>query len=104
MRLPWGPICALLAAAQGGHAEVPLTLLREHGADVEANSMPGETPLMSAAAGGHTEAVNLLCEHGARWPCCEFCCEFHATLCSDQAPEIRHRCAEHRGNATFSRI
>ena len=37
-------------------------------------------------------------------PCCEFCCESHATSHPDRPPEIQHRCPKHRVNTTLCRI
>ncbi len=36
--------------------------------------------------------------------CCEFCCEFRTTSGPPHDSQIRHRCPEHRVNATFCRI
>ena len=54
----------LAAAALMGHTEI-VTLLLEHGADVNARSRDDGTALHAAAFLGHTETVKLLLEKGA---------------------------------------
>ena len=52
------------AAAMEGHAEI-LSLLLEHGADVDPRSRNGHTPLHCASKKGHLEAGQCLLDHGA---------------------------------------
>ena len=42
-----------------------IDVLRRHGADVNAAARCGRTPLNTAAAGGHTEAIKILIKAGA---------------------------------------
>ena len=55
---------ALLHAANEGYAEKVRTLL-EAGASVDAADVDGWTPLMIAAAAGHTVTVHVLVDAGA---------------------------------------
>ncbi len=58
-------ITALHAAVQKeGHLDVVVALL-EHGADVDVLTAKGNTPLMYAAAGGHTECAEVLLDYSA---------------------------------------
>ena len=59
-----GSTC-LMAAARYGHLDI-CRLLIDKGADIQAKSNGGWTPLHSAAGqGGHIEIVRLLCDRGA---------------------------------------
>jgi hypothetical protein len=59
-----GSTC-LMAAARYGHLDI-CRLLIDKGADIQAKSSGGWTPLHSAAGqGGHIEIVRLLCDRGA---------------------------------------
>lgn len=58
----WTP---LWKAAEDGDAQILRTLLDLGGANTEARSEHGRTPLFAAAAKGHTAAVELLISHGA---------------------------------------
>ena len=51
-------------ASSSGHLEI-VKLLLSHGADVNAQSSSGNTPLMYACASGHAEVVRSLLEAGA---------------------------------------
>ena len=53
-----------LQASSSGHLEI-VKLLLSHGADVNAQSSSGNTPLMYACASGHAEVVRSLLEAGA---------------------------------------
>jgi uncharacterized protein len=57
---------ALHEAAANGEAMVVIYLL-SRGADLNAESRQGVTPLMCAAAWGHVEVTKLLLEKGADW-------------------------------------
>ncbi|KAJ1491678.1 ankyrin repeat-containing domain protein [Baffinella frigidus] len=58
-------ITALHAAVQKeGHLDVVVALL-ENGAEVDASTAKGNTPLMYACAGGHMECTGVLLEYGA---------------------------------------
>ncbi|XP_050294137.1 ankyrin repeat and KH domain-containing protein 1-like isoform X2 [Anthonomus grandis grandis] len=65
-----GECTPLMEAASAGHLDI-VRLLVHHGADVNAQSTSGNTPLMYACAGGHTEVsileevVKFLLENGA---------------------------------------
>ena len=52
-------------AAQNGHQDI-LEMLLDHGADPNAATSNGETPLWIAAQNGHTHIVNLLIHRGAQ--------------------------------------
>jgi hypothetical protein len=52
------------AAASAGHANT-LSLLTEHGADVEGRDIDGDTPLHRASANAKLEAGQFLLDHGA---------------------------------------
>ena len=52
-----------MRAAQEGHKEVAVTLL-EQGALVSDRQVRGSTALHLAVAGGHSEMVTLLLDHG----------------------------------------
>ena len=54
----------LHAAVSGQHAEA-VSLLLEHGADVNARQQVGYTPLMGAAGAGRDDIADLLLSHGA---------------------------------------
>ncbi len=54
----------LNSAAAGGHLEV-VTLLLDHGAEVDCTQTGDITPLMSTGAGGHRQIAELLLERGA---------------------------------------
>lgn len=49
-----GDCTPLMEAASAGHTDI-VRLLIAHGADVNAQSSSGNTPLMYACAGGHEE-------------------------------------------------
>jgi hypothetical protein len=51
-------------AALGGHADM-LSLLLEHGADLDGLDMYGKTPLYRASANGNVEAAQILLDRGA---------------------------------------
>lgn len=53
-----------MESASAGHVDI-VRLLIAHGADVNAVSSSGNTPLMYACAGGHEECVRALLENGA---------------------------------------
>eukprot|EP01006_Ploeotia_vitrea_P035824 TRINITY_DN65939_c0_g1_i7.p2 TRINITY_DN65939_c0_g1~~TRINITY_DN65939_c0_g1_i7.p2 ORF type:complete len:409 (+),score=151.81 TRINITY_DN65939_c0_g1_i7:27-1229(+) len=55
---------ALMVACGGGHAQLALHLMREHGADVEAVDQWGYTALMWAAQGGFADVVDAVMAHG----------------------------------------
>jgi ankyrin repeat protein len=57
-------VTSMHAAASGGHADI-LSLLIEHGADVNDRSMNGNTPLCRASWKGKLEAGQLLLNRGA---------------------------------------
>lgn len=54
----------LNSAAAGGHLEV-VTLLLDHGTEVDCVQSGEITPLMSAGAGGHRQIAELLLDRGA---------------------------------------
>ena len=51
-------------AASAGHPDI-LSLLLEHGADIDARTRGGDTPLIEASTNGKVEAVQFLLDHGA---------------------------------------
>lgn len=53
-----------MEAASAGHVDI-VRLLVAHGADCNAISGSGNTPLMYACAGGHEECVRALLDNGA---------------------------------------
>ena len=55
---------ALMIACRSGHATIARTLL-EHGADLEASNVRGETALHAAAIGGSAECTRVLLDAGA---------------------------------------
>jgi hypothetical protein len=59
-----GDIAMSLHDAANGHVEV-LTVLVELGADKEAKTANGVTPLHMAAINGHVEALTVLAQQGA---------------------------------------
>ncbi|XP_045613639.1 osteoclast-stimulating factor 1 [Procambarus clarkii] len=56
---------SLHAAAQGGHRECVLRLLKEPKLEIDLQNKLGDTPLHCAAYRGHGEVVQLLLKHGA---------------------------------------
>lgn len=67
-------LTALHASVQSdGHLDVVIALL-ENGADADCRTAKGNTPLMYAAAGGHTECVKVLLSYG---------CDVNARTTSD---------------------
>lgn len=57
-------VMPLHSAVAGGDHEI-VTLLLDHGADIDARQEGGFTPLMAAAANGRVEIVQVLLDHGA---------------------------------------
>ncbi|KAF0328345.1 ankyrin repeat domain-containing protein 52 [Colletotrichum asianum] len=55
----------LAFAAAYGHLQV-VSLLLDHGVDIEAKDRSGETPIFLAIRQANVEAVDLLLKHGAR--------------------------------------
>ena len=53
-------------ASSHGHEAVIHVLLATDAVDVNVLSVPGRTPLFWAAAGGHSEVVEFLLNHGAK--------------------------------------
>ncbi|XP_069936428.1 osteoclast-stimulating factor 1 [Cherax quadricarinatus] len=56
---------SLHAAAQGGHIDCVLRLLKEPKLEIDLQNKLGDTPLHCAAYRGHGEVVQLLLKHGA---------------------------------------
>jgi ankyrin repeat protein len=54
-----------MLAARPANSREAVALLLKHGADANATSVFGATPLMAAAAGGDADSVRLLLKHGA---------------------------------------
>lgn len=56
---------ALHGAAQGGHMQCLMRLLKEPKLEINLQNKMGDTPLHCAAVRGHSDVVKMLLEHGA---------------------------------------
>jgi len=75
------------AAAQSGDLTA-LKALMARGADLNAQTSYGETPMGIATAARQWDAVGLLLEHGGRWSALEFSDQCVALVCAAQRGDV----------------